>query len=484
MLEFKPFQREGIRQIIASNGVRLLADEMGLGKTVQAIGVINHYRELPVVIICPGSLRLNWAAECEKWLPSELSSKIQIVKKKKTDLAGGIIITSYEIASALTIELLALKPKMVIVDESQAIKNYKAIRTRMIVPICRAAPRKILISGTPILNRPKELWTQLEALNFPTGTFFQFAMKYCAGRREKIGWDKFANKPKYAWNFDGASNTGELNRLLTSRIMTRRLKSEVAPELPTKSRARLVVSGSRGESPEKNYLSLVETCRKALIKSNGDIPLAVSKVFADAEKGANGKTMMFEAYRAACTAKKKDAGEIIAEAGGQAPLVAFFHHQEMGDAIAEALQGRVSFARIDGSTDNDLRERHRLDFQAGKFEVMLMSFAGAVGGTYTRASNMIIAEIPFTPGIALQAEDRIHRIGQVAPVMIRYLTATGTIDQALWSMIVRKSRVVNTVLDGESDLSRLNEVDLQYRSQEAEIVHEILTSLLKGKENE
>lgn len=425
-----PFQAEAVNQAMGQFKCRaLVALDMGLGKTPVAIEVMRRRGAWPVVVVCPASLRLNWAAEISAWIGKQST----VIRKGTDSIDGDIIILSYETAAKRALEIAMLKPQLVVLDESHYIKNRDTIRTRQLVPVCRRAPAVLLLTGTPVLNRPVELWTQLEALGVSFGNFFEYARKYCNAKKTRFGWD-----------FNGASNIPDLNKRLKSTCMIRRLKSEVLTELPEKRRVRLNVDGvGRGAGS-----GLVALCNKALKISGYSLGGAMAALM----EGENKDLMaaVFKAYSELATHKVGPATEIAVDMAGQAPIVVFGHHRTMIHGLKDGLdKAKIPAVVIDGSTNLDARQEAKEGFQAGKYQAIICSItAASTGLTLTRASNMLITELPWSPGIALQAEDRIHRITQKESVLIRYMVATKTLDEAMWKSLSRKAGVSHSVLDG------------------------------------
>lgn len=430
-MELYPFQKKALSQIVTRfNGKALVALEMGLGKTPVAIAAMKEYSAYPCVIVCPASLRLNWAAEIQKW--SGLSATV--IRKGTDEIAGEIIIFSYEAAAKRALEIAMLRPKLVVLDESHYIKNDKAIRTRQLVPVCRAAKYCLLLTGTPILNRPVELWTQLKALNVNFAQdFWHFARRYCKAYKGRFGWD-----------FSGASNVSELNNLLLGSCMVRELKKNVLTDLPDKRRARIIV-----DAPIKTASSsaLAALCEKALRACDFSIGKALERL----RKVANSEisSALFKAYSEIGIKKAAQAADIVCDMAKAEPLVVFAHHKAVIAAIAESLKkSKLGYRIIDGDTPLDERQKSVVGFQNGEFPVILCSItAASTGLTLTRATNMIMVELPWSPGVALQAEDRIHRIGQKEAVTIHYLVAPGTLDEAMWKSLNRKASVGHSILD-------------------------------------
>ncbi|CAG8536687.1 28583_t:CDS:2, partial [Racocetra persica] len=186
------FQKEGVTQAIMRNGRILLGDEMGLGKTIQALTICKFYEsEWPVLIICPSSLRLTWCSEIQKWLGVR-ESHIQVIfhlKDKINRPSPKFVITSYDCAAKLGGDL-ADKFNIVITDEAHYLKNKDTKRSRSICPLIQNATRALLLTGTPALSKPIELFSLANALDKTTfSTFTQYGIRYCNASRGPYGWD-------------------------------------------------------------------------------------------------------------------------------------------------------------------------------------------------------------------------------------------------------------------------------------------------------
>ena len=229
-LEYLPFQKAGIAFAIKRKNT-LIADQMGLGKTIQAIGCINADPEVSkVLIICPASLKLNWQRELEKWLVNREFS-IEIISGSKNDQIqeANIYIINYDILKKHR-WLKEQNLDILIVDEAHYLKNPKTQRSREIYGYKKnnieplRAKKKLLLTGTPIVNCPIELYPLISYLGFYM-EFWTYAHHYCNAHRNDYGWD-----------LSGASNLGELQEKLRTTVMIRRLKEDVLTELPPKIR--------------------------------------------------------------------------------------------------------------------------------------------------------------------------------------------------------------------------------------------------------
>lgn len=448
-----PFQREGVRFILQHGGRALLADEMGLGKTLQAIAVAACIRESwPVLILTPSSLRLHWATMIQQWLKIP-SSDIHVVlsqncgsnkggftilsssSKSSLHLDGLFNIISYDVVQKLQNILMASEFKVVIADESHFMKNAQAKRTVACVPVIQKAQFAILLSGTPALSRPIELFKQLEAL-YPKvyKSVHEYGNRYCKGGTFGL--------------YQGASNHEELHNLMKATLMIRRLKKDVLSELPLKRRQQVFL-----DLAEKDIRQIrVLFCELEVVK--GKIKACRSEEEVESLKFQQ-KNLINKIYTDSAEAKIPavlNYLETVIEAGCK--FLVFAHHQPMIDAIDQFFQKKkVNCIRIDGGTPSATRQALVSDFQQ-KDSIMaavLSIRAGGVGLTLTAASTVIFAELSWTPGDLIQAEDRAHRIGQVFSVNIHYLLANDTVDDIIWDVVQSKLENLGQMLDGEEN---------------------------------
>jgi SWI/SNF-related matrix-associated actin-dependent regulator of chromatin subfamily A-like protein 1 len=176
-----PFQRDGITMAIQKRGRVILADDMGLGKSIQAISIASYYRsQWPLLIVTPASMVATWDEQIRKWLCSSIDpDDVCVTFDSKSLVNGAINIISYDLVVRLVELINKRKFKIIIADESHSFRNREAKRTKVIVPLLKKASHVILLSGTPALSRPIELYNQVQAVNpklFPK--FFHFGMRY------------------------------------------------------------------------------------------------------------------------------------------------------------------------------------------------------------------------------------------------------------------------------------------------------------------
>uniref|UniRef100_A0A8C6K7G3 Zinc finger RANBP2-type containing 3 n=1 Tax=Nothobranchius furzeri TaxID=105023 RepID=A0A8C6K7G3_NOTFU len=430
--------------------------QMGLGKTVQAIAVAYAYRqEWPLLVVVPSSLKYPWIEELERWIPELQPGDICLVENKShimgissskvTVLGYGLLTTDARpLVEALTRQRFAV----VVVDESHYLKSRNAARTKILVPLIQSATRSILLTGTPALGRPEELFMQIDAL-YPRrfGTWTDYAKKYCNAHYRYFG-------TRRQWDCRGASNLEELHQRL-SQIMIRRLKADVLSQLPPKTRQRIPFDLPK-EAAKEASASFAEWER--LMKGLGSGVTTTDNPFTQVMGLV---TQMYKQTAVAKAGAVKDYIKMMLEAE-QLKLLVFAHHLTMLQACTEAvIEAKVGYIRIDGSVPSSERIQLVHKFQSDpETRVAVLSIQAAGQGlTFTAASHVVFAELYWNPGHMKQAEDRAHRIGQTSSVNVHYLIAKGTFDTIMWSMLNRKETVTGSTLNGRKEYLKADEGD-------------------------
>ena len=415
-LSYLPYQKAGIAYAMQRQST-LIADEMGLGKTIQAIGVINAIKPESVLVICPASIKINWKNEMTKWLVSEREIHVVEGGSDKIPDSSDTIIINYDILTKHKETIYNRFWDVVIMDEAHYIKNPKAKRTKVAVGI--KSKRKIVLTGTPITNRPIELQPIAGYLDPETfGNFFRFAHKYAGAYRDKFGW-----------HYDGASNLDELQRLLRQSFMIRRKKDEVLKELPEKIRQTILLPSNKYKNEmKKEFASLADAAKETSTK---DI---------DFEK-------MSEVRHETALKKVPDVIDHLTEINHQVVVMA--HHKNVVDGIKQGLEATgKTVVTLTGDCNQTHRQKSVDTFQAGKADVFIGTIGAAgVGITLTKASHVVFAELDWVPGNMSQAEDRCHRIGQDNSVLVQHLVVDGSIDARLAKVLVKKQKVLDKTLD-------------------------------------
>ncbi|MGO9320200.1 MAG: DEAD/DEAH box helicase [Solirubrobacteraceae bacterium] len=444
--ELKPFQRAGVSYLLARRRA-FLADEQGLGKTIEALAAVEAAGAYPAVVVCPASLKLNWLRELERWLPQRsacaLSGNGAGGRGASTDLAAStadvaarsaeaasapdITVVNYDIVAARLHELCALQPRALVLDESHYCKNAAAKRTQAAQRLSAAVPRDgfvFALSGTPVTNRPAELISQLCIL----------------GRLEDFG-----SGARFGQRFRGADAHLRLHWHLRARCFVRRLKADVLPQLPAKTRAIVPV-----ELDNESEYRLAERDLVAWLRSQ---PLDLRELDAKVAAALRAERLV------RCNALKLLAarGKLHAAlawihdfcSSGER-LVVFAGHKEIQRAVLARFPTALHILGEDGAAARDaaLQAFQEPDAsEANQLIVCSIEVAGH-GLTLTRASSVAFLELDWTPAKHDQAEDRCHRIGQQDAVNAYYLLAASTIDETISTLLERKRAVIGAVTDG------------------------------------
>ena len=425
-----PFQEEGVRFALEREGA-LIADEMGLGKTCQAIGLINRDPTLhKVIIVCPASMRIPWRRELERWLKRPLSVGVVGVDTGFSQMlfSKDIVIINYDRLSRFAAELSARAFDLCILDECHFCKSPEANRTEAALGI--KARKRLALSGTPILNRPIEIYPVLSWLQpqeWPAADYFHFAQRYCAARHNGFGWD-----------LSGASNLPELSHRLRSTVMIRRTKAQVLPQLPEKIR------------------TVIELCPTADMKRaiRQEIDVFEARYLKVDHNAINWDDLARVRHQTAL-AKVPLVVQYVTEVleGGVHKVVVFGHHRAV---IAQLVEGLSSYRPVTVIGGMGAQERQD-SIDAFQDESMVRVFLGniqAAGTGITLApasSRCIFAELSWTPAEMSQCEDRLHRIGTMDSVSVQHLVLAESLDAMMVKVLLKKQRVLDAVLEEALD---------------------------------
>lgn len=431
--DLMPFQKAGLEFAEATGGNCLIADQMGLGKTIQALSYLALHPDMrPAVIVCPASLKLNWQREAEAWL--ETDDQIEVINGGKVhELDADIVIINYDILKKWLPELQRIEPHVMILDESHSVKNPKAARSKAAKELAAVVPHKILLTGTPVLNRPAELWNQLQVIDpfsYPDKRFFQWHKRYTDATKNRFGWD-----------FSGASNLEELAASLKT-VMIRRTKDQVLTELPSKRRSTVLIPIDNRKEYDRADKEFVAW----MTEQNGAEA---------AERASHVEQLAKIEYlrQIAVKGKMKQVKDWIRNfLGSGEKLVVFATHKE----TIETLMSEFSecAVKIDGSVSSENRQAAVDAFQNDPETRLFVGNiqAAGVGITLTAASDVVFLELGWTPALHDQAEDRCHRIGQKNAVNIYYLMAERTIDASIAAMLESKREVIDQITEDENTL--------------------------------
>ncbi len=457
-LSYLPFQLAGIEYALERKNT-LIADEMGLGKTIQAIGFINYLtkeqnKKLSAIIVCPNSLKLNWLKELQKWLVHKrivfiLSANSFIPRYQKE--RGDIIIVNYDIIKKLEIFFMKWDFDIAIFDEAHYLKNEKAMRTIYCNKI--KAYRKLLLTGTPIMNRPIELLSILQILESPiVQDRNYFIYRYCRGFSKNGAYDD-----------KGAINLSELNAKLRDSCMIRRLKRDVLAELPEKRRQLITIEPSTKEEIDAVNNEMKKFYETKKIRDEMSLSLHQKKISEQLSEEEykreieNIKSFVVASIRHISELRQRtailkipyivDAVDTLIE--NEEKVIVFAYHHIVIEALYDNLK-KYNPVVITGDTkieDRDLYVKQFQDLNSNTKVIILNIKAGGVGITLHASSNVIFAELDWTPANISQAEDRAHRIGQKSSVNVYHYVIDGSIDCYLAKKILEKQEIIDKSLN-------------------------------------
>ena len=447
-----PYQLQGI-----ARGLQLKrfinGDDMGLGKSLESIATINKADAFPCLVICPNVVKINWQREWHKFTDKKAMVLTDSVRDSwpffwQTGM-NQVFIVNYEslrkyfVRRITKAEKWTLKDvefhntiklfKSVIIDESHKVKSTATQQTKFCKGIASGKEYIILLTGTPVVNKPKDLVAQLGIMDrmIDMGGWKGFMLRYCSGPNQ-------------------ASNLKELNYRLWKHCFFRREKSKVLTQLPDKVR---------------QIVSCEITNRKEYMDAERDL-IDYLKRYKEADdekiqKSLKGEVMVRIGILKDITARGKlkeviDFVKDFRENGKK--IILFCNLHEIVDRLMIAFPSAVC---VTGRQNMQEKQASVDAFQKNpKTDVIICSIKAASSGiTLTAASDVAFIELPWTYADCDQAESRAHRIGQKDSVNCYYLLGRRTIDQKLYRIIEEKKHISNAVLGAEDNI-QTNIVDM------------------------
>lgn len=464
-LALKPYQRAGVAFLQPRRGA-ILADEMGLGKTIQVAGYLNVSPAIcSVCVVCPKSLAINWARELAKW---DVHGRPFARVGERGWEAALVVIATFEQAKAY-VELLAGREwDLLVVDEAHRIKNKKRAMTReqkeravaagkkvRKLPVQRTAAvhaikaralRIFALSGTPIENKPAEIFPLLSLVApdvwDPGGKgWMPFARRYCAGRFEEIRIK--GGETRRIFKSDGASNLEELQLRLRATCLLRRLKRDVLKELPAKVRTIVEL-----DPDPPTQRAIFEEAAHIRHQVAGDYETVLAGLASKNHRFSELARQRSELALRKAPLVAEHVRDLLEDGSGKV-LVGYWHTRMAMHVIAALQSAGVGVVRVSGDQGERDRQRAVDDFQRDPSIRVLVGQldAAGVGLTLTAAETVVLAELPWTPSQASQFEDRAHRMGQAKSVLVQHLVYRGSLDAHMARQIVDKQRVMEAALD-------------------------------------
>ena len=441
-----PHQIEGVAFLLGRKRA-ILADDMGLGKTRQAIVALRHGApQGPYLVVCPASVKRNWAREISIAAPDASTHIIE--RGTEVPAQPEWVIVNYDLLSKHMDTLNRVQWAGLVFDEAHYLKNHTSARSKLARELAatvrlkantttadqatthsRPAPVVYLLTGTPLTNRPRDLFVLLQLVGHSLGrSFLSFAKRYCAAERNEYGWQT-----------RGASNIEELTVQLHG-VMLRRSKDEVLA-LPPKLRTWLSVQVPKGTG--------VGDMRKVVDLLIGERDIAPGSTID--ERRLRGRLLhaVTRARQKLAEVKVDATIEFVTGAVEQGEKVIVFScFEESIQKLARAFGD--SAVLLTGKTPADKRQALVDRFQNDdSVRVFLANIiAGGVGTNLTAATQVVFNDLDWVPANHWQAEDRAYRIGQTRTVNVTYMVAADTIDDFVQSVLEKKGALVSAVIDG------------------------------------
>jgi SNF2 family DNA or RNA helicase len=426
-----------------------------------------------VLVVCPASLKTNWRNELNKWLVRPVKVAIQNAGQPWAGSVADIVVINYDILGKFTRQLMAETWDLLVADECTYAKNPQAQRTKLLVGAQRKADRekypgiravrKVAATGTPILNKPVELFPILDYIA-PGQWGFKDKIRYCKGYKGRWGWD-----------FTGHAHEEEFQRRLRETVMVRRLKRDVLTELPAKRRQIIELDAGDAASLCAEEVDLYDGNSEEIEAASADKALAEAADDEEAYKNAvarlrSAQKVAFERIskvrHEVALAKVEQAVDHVMDVLESTPkLVVFAHHLDVIARIERELTERL---QAEGSASNPVcvvtgqtpvGERQGIvdlfNGDPGK-RVLILGIHAAGVGLSVKAAVEVFVELDWVPGIISQAEDRCHGIGRGVegePLLVQHLVLEGSLDSRMAKIVVAKQDIADRMLD--KDMAKL-----------------------------
>ncbi len=429
-LKLYPYQELGVK-FMRENKKVILADEMGLGKTAQAIMA----SEPPVLVIASKGMKYWWKQEIERWYDEGSTWIPECDEDVELSVTSSFTIVHWEVLR-LWPNLRKVKWGTVIPDEAHKAKNRKAQRTKALWAICRNAERVLLLTGTPIVNQPADIWSLLKCL-YPKEytSYWRFFNEYVLASQNPWG----------GFDIIGVKNREGLLEEISDKVL-RRTKKSVLPDLPPK--VYTVIPIELYPDQVKAYNEMRDYML-TIIEDN--TPVMAPTVLAQITRlrqitvGHGAFTEPSEWPRASA-AKLDVLVDYLDDRDGKTFVVTQFVWAAT-EAARRLNSRKISAEVLTGATPVEERVELIERFQEQDDPKVLCATiqTGGEGWTLTTADMIVFLDRPWSPQVVSQAEDRLHRIGQRLPVQIVSLIAENTIEDRVEEALAHKQDIFNGV---------------------------------------
>ncbi len=435
-----PHQVEGLAFLLGRRRA-ILADDMGLGKTRQSIVAMREAApEGPWLVVCPASVKRNWQREIDAALGGP--QEVAVIGERAVPSAGyrGWVVVNYDLLKKHIDGLVALPWAGLIFDEAHYLKNHTSQRSKLGTKLVTSAPGEPAVhclTGTPLTNRPRDLFPLLQLVKHPLArSFFTFAKKYCG-----------AYDNGYGLVTDGASNLEELTLQLHG-VMLRRTKDQVL-DLPPKIRTWLDLEVPLGTAANE-MRQVVEMLVSGIAGQTHGGRRATTDRSANRDR-VKLLALLTKVRQKLAVAKVKQTIDFVQGALDQGEkVIVFTGFDASAKSIAEAFGDQAVL--LTGATPTDQRQKLVDRFQNDPGARVFVSnlIAGGTGITLTAATQVVFNDLDWVPANHWQAEDRAYRIGQKRIVQVTYMVAAGTVDTFVQRALSLKAAIVEAVVDGKA----------------------------------
>lgn len=423
----KPFQRIGVDFLVA-NKAALLADEMRLGKTVQTICALNRLKPTKVLIVCPATIKLQWREEFKIWSTQTLRFQIVFGKKFKFNDSAHVTIINYDLLIYKDIfnHLRKMRFDVGVFDESHYLKGRTSKRTKAVFlrgAIASRCTYKWFLTGTPILNRPVELYPLLKTVAphviHPYITHTYFAKHFCGGY-----WDGFRIVDT------GATNKEELNKRLQG-FMLRRTKKEVFKELPDpdvqlipvpadgKLKTLLAKELNWNKKDAKYQKNLTETDEISIVRhaiALEKVPIALDHI----------------KYLLTCVDK----------------VVVFAYHRDVIAALTSGLLEYIPCVVHGGVSIPKRSQRQKMFKEKPECRVFIGQYvASGVGIDLSISNTIVFVESSWVPGEIEQAMARCDNLAKVQKILVQFLVVQNSVEEHMLRTVIDKKQTIKDIME-------------------------------------
>ena len=451
--ELRPYQLDGYKWLsrLANWGVgACLADDMGLGKTIQALAVILERASAgPTFIVAPASVCINWINESNKFAPTlntilfGLNDRKEVINNLKP---FDLVVCSYGLLLQESELISKVQWTTTVLDEAQAIKNFKAKRTKAALDL--KSEFKLITTGTPVENRLSELWALFSFLNPGLlGTQQEFSARFAIPIER--------------------DNDAKMRNSLKKTIrpfLLRRTKNQVLEELPPKTEINISIEMSTEESAfyealRRSSVAQIESMQE---EKGGAVHLRILAELTKLRRACCHPALVTKEINIE-SSKLSMFIEIVNDLiGNMHKALVFSQFTGYLSIIRDTCDKTgIKYQYLDGATPMKERQKRVDAFQAGDGDVFLISLkAGGVGLNLTAADYVIHMDPWWNPAVEDQASDRAHRIGQQRPVTVYRFVTEGTIEEKIITLHKNKRELVDSLLDGADVSGKMSSNEL------------------------